>query len=616
MRRFIISVTLLSALSCFAQAADSDKPIKLTKPIALPHAGLKIAMPADQTFRPVDAKNMLLLSLTGRKGNFTKWKDLSAVQVFPTVISAKTPSLETFTQRVANDHVKSGGFTKSKPGPSGPTRVAGKPAWRIAQFVSKPGSKQTVVQTVWLRPLRKNNRALYYIVTIIVKGRNLPLATARADAICKSARQTSFALPKTVTISESQLPLSSAEDMVSIGVPQGWFRRPVPTKGKTKVLLRAACLDVLNNRAIPNMKVTVVHSPKVGTGKLDWSNDEFLAASLPELKKAEMINAKSAHHSHRRVQIAGKTGIEIITNQQAGNIKFCQIRRQVLNDGRAYTITLTWMNRNYKQATAAMDVIAATFKLLDPNMAPGFKSATARLTDDEPLNILFIGNSFTYGGDLPKVVASMASAAGWARPSITMVAPGGKTLRFHRKSPDTLKQIDAGNWDFVVMQDQSARPTRVGDPKGFKADATWLYDRVKKSSPTAKIVLYQTWARHEKHKVYPSTFSSRDLMQRQVNVNYRDAVEKYIPKNASHRVKKDVRLAPCGEAWQANHRDKNLMLHSGDFHHANKLGSYLNGLVLYSTIYDRKVTGMTAGPIDPADAAYLQKISDKITGAS
>ena len=67
------------------------------------------------------------------------------------------------------------------------------------------------------------------------------------------------------------------------------------------------------------------------------------------------------------------------------------------------------------------------------------------------------------------------------------------------------------------MQEYSTRPTdNIGDPVAFKVAATFLYDRVKESSPAAQIILYETWARHEDHSYYPDSFADRDEMQEQL----------------------------------------------------------------------------------------------------
>ena len=242
--------------------------------------------------------------------------------------------------------------------------------------------------------------------------------------------------------------------------------------------------------------------------------------------------------------------------------------------------------------------------------------AAATLKAETPLKILFIGNSFTNYGDIPHVVQALAADAGWAAPDVTNVAVNGQSLNFHRYNANTLAAIDGGGWDYVVLQEYSTKPTdNVGPASVFKDDATFLYDRVKASSPAAQIILYETWARHEDHSIYPGTFTDRTQMQTQLNYHYNDCADNYIPNNSTSAVTTDVTVAPAGECWHANYLDQNLMLHGGDLYHAGYRGDYLSSMAIYSTIYHRMVAGLSPQlGVSPEDATYLQTICDTVTG--
>ncbi len=235
---------------------------------------------------------------------------------------------------------------------------------------------------------------------------------------------------------------------------------------------------------------------------------------------------------------------------------------------------------------------------------------------DDPLNLLFVGNSFTAGGPIAHLVRDLATDAGWATPNVQYVAPGGQSLGFHLTNPDTLNAIDAGNWDFVVLQEFSTGPTdNAGDPAAFKSNATALYDRVKLGSPDAQVVLYETWAREANHSLYPGTFANPAEMQAQLRTHYNDAADNYIPANATAAVTTDVSVAPVGDAWE-NYLNSGgtIRLHANDDYHAGPNGQYLSSSVLYSTIYGRSVAGRGGLLASPADAAVLQTFADATTG--
>lgn len=234
-----------------------------------------------------------------------------------------------------------------------------------------------------------------------------------------------------------------------------------------------------------------------------------------------------------------------------------------------------------------------------------------------PARILFIGNSFTFGGPVPAVVDALADDAGWPDPEVVYSAFGGESLSGHRNNrPATLERVDEGGWDVVVLQELSTRPTDdFGDPERFKADATWFHDRIKASSPAARVILYETWARHPDHAIYPDRFANPAEMQSQLRFHYGDAAHRYMPEHAMAPVEPPVIVAPAGDAWEAHLAEPDaLRLHADDDYHAAPTGQYLNGLVIYSTIYDRAVVGLTPWRIAPAEAARLQATVDRLTG--
>ncbi|MEO0601496.1 MAG: hypothetical protein AAF211_08675 [Myxococcota bacterium] len=235
---------------------------------------------------------------------------------------------------------------------------------------------------------------------------------------------------------------------------------------------------------------------------------------------------------------------------------------------------------------------------------------------DRPLRLLFLGNSFTHQGPVPTLVRDVAVSVGWPAPDVAYVAPGGQSLSFHRTNPDSLDAVDEGEWDAVVLQDFSTRPTDdAGDPDGFKADATWFYDRIKARSPEALVVLYETWARHPDHGIYPDTFSDPLAMQAQLRTHYHDAAMVSIPTNATFEPSDEVVVAPVGDAWESHLAESDaLMLHGPDLYHAGTAGRVLNAYVLYSTIYDVVVSGAGSLQLTENEAARLQASADVTTG--
>lgn len=87
----------------------------------------------------------------------------------------------------------------------------------------------------------------------------------------------------------------------------------------------------------------------------------------------------------------------------------------------------------------------------------GRRAVPAMLGDS--LRALFIGNSYTQYNRLVRQVQALAASTGH-KLSVKLVEHGGWTLRKHAANPETLDAIREGNWDFVILQDQSKAPAR------------------------------------------------------------------------------------------------------------------------------------------------------------
>src|SRR5262249_32817696 len=94
--------------------------------------------------------------------------------------------------------------------------------------------------------------------------------------------------------------------------------------------------------------------------------------------------------------------------------------------------------------------------------APPLRSGDA----PKPVRVLFIGNSYTFVNDLPRMLAALARAGG-QRPVVhDRETPGGCTLEKHWRDGKAAQKIAAGKWDYVVLQEQSSRPL-VDRPRMF-----------------------------------------------------------------------------------------------------------------------------------------------------
>jgi len=236
-----------------------------------------------------------------------------------------------------------------------------------------------------------------------------------------------------------------------------------------------------------------------------------------------------------------------------------------------------------------------------------------------PTSIFFVGNSFTSGQAIAARVAGLATYAGYPPPRVESRARGGWTLDSHRHddSAEGAPSRIMEGWDAVVLQEYSTRPTdQIGPAEEFKVDATWFYDLAKSANPDCEVVLYETWARRSTHELYPDAFDDPAQMQAELRFHYNDAADRYIPANSTAERREDVRVAPVGDAWEAQlEMGEPPRLHAEDDYHAGPAGGYLNALVLFSTLYRQRTEGLVPMlGLDDETAAQLQATADRITG--
>jgi len=117
------------------------------------------------------------------------------------------------------------------------------------------------------------------------------------------------------------------------------------------------------------------------------------------------------------------------------------------------------------------------------------------LSAQDTLRVLFLGNSYTSYNNLPQLVQSLSSSAGKTL-IIDSNMPGGMTVSGHVNDATTIAKISQGNWDYVVIQEQSQIPSidyyRYND---MYPAMTSLKSLIEPYNPCAKIITYMTWGR-------------------------------------------------------------------------------------------------------------------------
>ena len=212
---------------------------------------------------------------------------------------------------------------------------------------------------------------------------------------------------------------------------------------------------------------------------------------------------------------------------------------------------------------------------------------------------LFLGNSYTAVNNLPQMVADIAASAGDTL-LIDSNIPGGYTLQGHSTNTVSLGKIEAGGWDYVVLQEQSQLPSfpfpqvqQLVFPYARKLDSI-----INTHNECAETVFYMTWGRKngdaENCPVWPPvcTYEGMDSL---LNLRYRMMASD-----------NQAILSPVGAVWRylrQNHPQ--LELYSADGSHPSLAGTYAAACSFYSAFFRKDPTTVSFNPGIPATDACL-----------
>lgn len=221
----------------------------------------------------------------------------------------------------------------------------------------------------------------------------------------------------------------------------------------------------------------------------------------------------------------------------------------------------------------------------------GKRAVPAMLGDS--LRALFIGNSYTQYNHLVRQVQNLANSTGH-KLSVKLVEHGGWTLKKHAANQETLDAIREGNWDFVVLQEQSQAPAR---------EKEWVQENVYKAAhsldslsrlynPKGKTIFYMTWG----HNIDTYT----EMQQR--------LAESYLEMSTQL----NAWCAPIGIAWKRVRTESpHLVLYDPDDSHPSNQGSYLAANVFCSVFFQKRYTSDYYAGLPEEEALYLQRTAQE-----
>lgn len=186
----------------------------------------------------------------------------------------------------------------------------------------------------------------------------------------------------------------------------------------------------------------------------------------------------------------------------------------------------------------------------------------------EPIRVLFVGNSFTFFYNLPQVVSAMAETQGID--IITRQSTiGGSNLEQHWKGERGAKTVDLiknGNWDYVVFNNHSTSAIEAHD--SFMEYGVKFAELVKQTG--ARPVFMMTWA-----------YKSNPLMLDKIVAGYKDLSEEV-----------GADYVPCGPLFAEVLKYRPSLEMYFDDKHPSSNGTYMLGLAFFKYLTGKSVMGI------------------------
>lgn len=210
--------------------------------------------------------------------------------------------------------------------------------------------------------------------------------------------------------------------------------------------------------------------------------------------------------------------------------------------------------------------------------------------------VLFLGNSYTAFNNLPLLLKNIALSTGDTI-NIDSNTPGGYTLQGHSTNTISQSKLMAGNWDFVVLQEQSQLPSFPDDQVAVEVFpyAKFLDSVINQYSPCAETVFYRTWGRKVGDASNCATWPPVCTYKGMDSLLHLRYMQMAVDNNAL--------VSPVGVVWKylrAMHPE--IELYATDGSHPSVAGSYAAACSFYSVIMRK----------NPVDITYNFGLTDTV----
>lgn len=217
-------------------------------------------------------------------------------------------------------------------------------------------------------------------------------------------------------------------------------------------------------------------------------------------------------------------------------------------------------------------------------------------------SVLFLGNSYTYyNGGVDQVLKQIATSKGDIV-EVLSNSPGGHTFENHCTNLTSLDYIKSREWDYVVLQEQSQRPSFPPAQVALESYpyAAILCDSIRSNSICTTPVFFMTWGKENGDAgncVFYPPLCTYEGMQWRLRQSYVEMAE----------LNNGI-VSPVGMVWKSI-RDNfpEIELYQTDESHPSNNGTYLAACTFYATLFNKSPEGADfPTTVNAATAAILQ----------
>lgn len=242
-----------------------------------------------------------------------------------------------------------------------------------------------------------------------------------------------------------------------------------------------------------------------------------------------------------------------------------------------------WTRRAMMGAAVSLPAVsaAARIRLLgDVDIAAAQRLVSAPAVEGR-YRVLFVGNSFTYGHDVPGRVVALAGGEDVPL-EVATLAEGGARLAGTLARPGVRAVLEAAGWDAVVLQDHS---TTAFDP-AYRHDSAAAIAYAAAVVAPRPVVIVTPWARAAGHPIYQAGEVIRaGLQQPQSPQHMTETTALFFEAaaGAARETGAPVHLAPVARRWLAA-SGEGAALYGPDRYHASPEGAALVARVVWEAL--------------------------------